>query len=70
MGHVMAWSQEDSDWELQWDIQGTLRFIKSRQCKIVAMQFPDELLKDAVLVTRDLQAKCGPDVHVSPNNDS
>ena len=60
----MASDQHDDDWERHWDMQGTLRFIRSRDCKIVALQFPDELLKDAVLVTRDLQAKCGPDIQV------
>ena len=58
----MASAQLDDDWDRQWDMQGTLRFIKSRKCSVVALQFPDELLKDAVLVTRDLQARWGPEI--------
>ena len=60
----MASEELDNDWERQWDMQGTLRFISSRKCSIIALQFPDELLKDAVLVTRDLQARCGPGIQV------
>lgn len=46
------------DWDRNWDIQGVLGFIKGRGLKVVALQFPDELLKDAVVVTRELQKLC------------
>ena len=41
-----------------WDIQGTLQFIKSRGSQVVALQFPDELLRHAATVVRRLQACC------------
>ena len=44
--------------EEKWDIAGCLSFIQSRMCKIVALQFPDELLKDAPLVVAELSRRC------------
>ena len=45
-------------WEADWDLQGTFQYICAGGFQRVALQFPDELLKDAVLVTRDLQRLC------------
>ena len=45
-------------WEADWDLQGTVHYICAGGFQRVALQFPDELLKDAVLVTRDLQRLC------------
>ena len=45
-------------WEADWDLRGTVQYICAGGFQRVALQFPDELLKDAVLVTRDLQRLC------------
>lgn len=41
-----------------WDLKGSLEFIRAYDCKVVALQFPDELLKDASLVVKALSEKC------------
>ena len=53
---MTATAEENLDGD--WDIQGTLQFVKDRGSQVVALQFPDELLKHAATVVRRLQACC------------
>ena len=41
-----------------WDIEGTVSYIISRNFTVVALQFPDDLLKEASRVSRALQDEC------------
>ena len=41
-----------------WDIEGTTSYVISRSFTVVALQFPDELLKEASKVSRALQDAC------------
>lgn len=47
--------EQDKDF---WDIVGTASYIVSRKFTIVALQFPDELLREASEVSRALQDAC------------
>ena len=46
------------DFDQQWDIQGVLDFISRRKSKTIAVQFPDDLLGQAVEVVQHLQQQC------------
>ena len=39
------------------DIGGTVEFIQKKACKVVALQFPDELLKDAACVVEEVSRR-------------
>ncbi len=48
----------DDSLDEEWDISGTVQFIKKRECQVVTLQFPDELLRHAASILRRLQACC------------
>ena len=45
----------------RWDISGTVGFIQKQACKVVALQFPDELLKDAACVVGEVSRRLAED---------
>lgn len=45
-------------WLEFWDSEGSAAYITTRQFNTVALQFPDELLKEASDVSRALQERC------------
>ena len=46
------------DWAGQWDIAGAVAYITGRGYTTVALQFPDELLDEAAVVSQALQGAC------------
>lgn len=62
----------DCKWRDDWDVSGTVAWVKSRGSTRVTLQFPDELLQESTLVAAAIQRDCtetGLAVQVSEQSD-
>ena len=48
----------DCKWRDDWDVPGTVAWVKSRGFTRVTLQFPDELLQESTLVAAAVQHDC------------
>ena len=53
-----ACCRPDAAWEQQWNIQGTADYILERGFSTVTLQLPDELLYQAVRLSRGVEQAC------------
>lgn len=49
---------EKSEWEKDWDLQGTAAFITQHGFQKITCQFPDDTLNEATKIVRSLQKMC------------